>query len=127
MKKNNSTISNPDELNKYLQHSSIVTWLILGLVSAILVGLFVWASIYKLKIKLTGKAIITDEIATLNVGESDLSKLKEGQIVYISGKEGLLSFDNSGKPISQFELADGEYTYSIILKEVKPINFLINK
>lgn len=127
MKKTNSTISNPDELNKYLQHSSIVTWLILGLVSVILVGLFVWASIYKLKIKLTGKAIITDEIATLNVGESDLSKLKEGQIVYISGKEGLLSFDNSGKPISQFELADGEYTYSIILKEVKPINFLINK
>lgn len=127
MKKNNSTISNPDELNKYLQHSSIVTWLILGLVSAILVGLFVWASIYKLKIKLTGKAIITDEIATLNVGESDLFKLKEGQIVYISGKEGLLSFDNDGKPISQFELADGEYTYSIILKEVKPINFLINK
>jgi hypothetical protein len=127
MKKTNSTISNPDELNKYLQHSSIVTWLILGLVSVILVGLFVWASIYKLKIKLTGKAIITDEIATLNVSESDLSKLKEGQIVYISGKEGLLSFDNSGKPISQFELADGEYTYSIILKEVKPINFLINK
>ena len=129
MKKNNITISNPDELNKHLQHTSIMTWIVLTLVTAILIGFFVWASIYKLVIKVTGVATITSGEATLVVKDNDLNKLEIGQTVTISNQKGeILSFDNDGQPVvSTFDLDDGKYTYSIVVGEKKPIEFLLGK
>ena len=129
MKKNTASVSNQDELNKYLQHTSPVTWIILGLVIAILLGFFVWSFIYKLKIKITGSATIVSNEVTLHVDDADLGKLQAGQYVYISGKEGsILSINDDGQPVvSNFDLANGEYTYTVIIKEMRPIDFLIAK
>ena len=130
MKKNkNVSVSNPDELNKYLQHTSISTWVGLGLVTAILLSFFVWSFIYKIKIRLSGNASITGGVVSLTVNDSDLDKLKVGQYVYISNLEGkITSIKDDGQPVvSNFALDNGEYTYSIVIREMRPIDFLIGK
>lgn len=125
MSKKQVTISNPDDLNKTLSYSSPATWITLGVVIIILVGFFVWSFIYKIQVKVTGKATINSGNVTLNVDENDLSKLKEGQKVYISGIEGqILSFDNEKPVVSTFTtLNDGEYDYYVVVNEMKPIEF----
>jgi len=129
MKKKNQNISNPDELNKYLQHTSPMTWIVLGLVSVMLVGFFVWSFVYKLEIKLLGDAFINSGEATLTLNDNDLNKLKVGQKVYISDQQGeILSFDNDGQPVvSHFELDNGEYRYKIVIRETRPIDFLLSR
>ena len=128
MKKNKPVISNPDELNKHLQHNSPTTWVVLITVTALLIGLFVWSSIYKLVIKVTGTATIFNGEVTLAVREKDLKKLAIGQTVSISNQEGKILSFNDGQPIvSPFDLVNGEYTYSIVIGEKRPIEFLFRK
>ena len=129
MKKKAQTISNPEELNKYLQRTSPSTWIVLGLIVTILLGFFVWSFVYKFKTKITGLATITSGEATLNVNNADLGKLEVGQKVYINDKEGeILSFYDNGQPkVSAFTLDNGTYTYTIFLKEMRPIDFVIGK
>ena len=124
--KNNSPINSPDELVKHLQSTSFVTWLILGVIFLMLVGLFAWSCIHELKIKLTGTAVINSGSVTLNINDSDLNKLKEGQKVCINGIEGkILSINEDNTPVvSAFDLSDGEYDYTIILEEKRPISFV---
>ncbi len=121
-------ISNPDDFNKHLQHTSLVTWIVLGLIIAILVSLFVWSFLYKVTIKLMGKADVVGGEVTLHVKDSDLNKLQVGQKVYIEGKIGeIISFNDDQPKVSNFALSDGEYTYAIHLKQTRPIDFLLNK
>ncbi len=129
MSKKNVTISNPDELNKHLQYSSPVTWIILSLVILLIAGFFTWSALYKLDVKVSGNATISGGVATLNVNEDSLSKLEVGQKVYISKQEGeILSFDENKQPVvSNFPISDGEYPYYIVIKQIRPINFLIDK
>jgi len=126
MTKKNVSISSPEELNKRLQSTSFLTWIILGLISALLVGLFVWSVIFKLEFKITGDARVNDSgVATLVVKENDLNKLKEGQIVYINNEEGkIISFNEEREPLaSTFKLDEGVYTFSITI-EKRPISFI---
>ncbi|HAQ51734.1 MAG TPA: hypothetical protein DCR12_03095 [Lachnospiraceae bacterium] len=44
MSKKNQSINNPDELNKILQKTNPLVWIVLGIVLLLLVALFVWAS-----------------------------------------------------------------------------------
>ena len=129
MKKQVQTISSPEELNKHLQRTSPSTWIVLGSIVGLLLGFFVWAFVYKFKAKITGSAIIESQEVTLNVSSSDLAKLEVGQKVYINDKEGeILSFNDNGQPkVSSFTLSDGSYTYTIFLKEMRPIDFLLSK
>ena len=128
MKKEKGSISSPNELDKYLQHSYPLTWVILGIVTALLIAFFVWSAVYKLEIKLTGNALVSGGEATLEVDDASLDKLKEGQKVYVSNQEGLLSFNDEHKPIVyNISLSDGEYTYSVIIGEKHPFDFLIGQ
>ena len=126
MKKQEVHISSPEELNKHLQHSSPVTWIILGVSITILIAFFAWSFIYKLKVKITGTAIITNGVAALTVDQKSSSQLKEGQTVHISNIEGLLSYNDQDEPIvSNLTLDDGEYSFYIVVKEIRPIDFII--
>lgn len=129
MKKKNISIASPDELNKHLQYTSPTTWIVLGATIAILIAFFAWSFIYKIKVKLTGTANIVGGEVSLNVEESSLNKLKVGQKVYISELEGeILSFYDNGQPhVTTFDLDNGEYTYCIVINEVRPIDFLLSK
>lgn len=126
MKKINKTISSPEELNKSLQYSSPITWIILGLTILLLVGLFSWSIVYKLKLKISGQASVNKGIVSLKIDESSLDKLKTNQKVYIANQEGfIVSIDENKQPVvSSFNLIDGEYEYEILLDEIRPINFL---
>lgn len=128
MKKNNKTITNPDELNKNLQYSSPITWIILTSVVFLLLGFFVWSCIYSITFKLTGMASINEGQVTLVIEERSISKLQVGQKVYIAGQEGeILSIKDDHPVVSTFSLQDGDYEYSIVIGEKKPVEFLLGK
>lgn len=126
-KNKNIGITNPDELNKHLQYTSITTWIVLGAVILSLVGLFTWSFIYKIQEKITGKASISSGAVTLTIEESQKPRLAVGQKVYIADKVGEIKSIDDGNPVvSLFDLEDGSnYTYTIVVKEMRPIDFLI--
>ena len=128
MNKKSVSISNPDELNKHLQSSSVSTWIALGAVISLLVAFFAWSFIYKLPVKLSGIASVISGQASLKVDEKVLDKVEAGRKVYISNQEGVITFDSENKPVVlNLDLKDGEYTYrtDIVIKEIRPIDFLI--
>lgn len=126
-KNKNIGITNPDELNKHLQYTSITTWIVLGAVILSLAGLFTWSFIYKIQEKITGKASISSGAVTLTIEESQKPRLAVGQKVYIADKVGEIKSIDDGNPVvSLFDLEDGSnYTYTIVVKEMRPIDFLI--
>lgn len=127
MKKALKTINNPDELNKSLSYSSPTTWITLSIVIISLVGFFVWSLLYKIQIKVSGLATVVGGHVTLNVKDEDLSKLEDGQKVFISGVEGqIVSIIDSKPVVSTFSLNDGEYEYYVVVGEMKPIDFWFN-
>ena len=128
MKKTPKSISNPDELNKNLQYTSPFTWIILGASALALIGFFVWSCLFTIKVKVFGNATVKDGEVVLVVEESNKNKLAIGQKIIISDKEGsIISIDNNEPVVSRFDLEDGNYTYTLILEERKPIDFLLNK
>jgi len=119
--------SNPEEFNKHLQYTFPTTWIILGAVIVLLGGFFVWSFIFKLQVKITGKAKVFENKVTLTIEESQKQSLAVGQKVYIADKVGEIIAINDGEPVvSSFDLADNDYTYTIVLKEMHPIDFLFN-
>ena len=126
-KKEKIAINNPDELNKHLQYTSITTWIVLGAVILSLAGLFTWSFVYKIQEKITGKASISSGAVTLTIEESQKRRLAVGQKVYIADKVGEIKSIDDGNPVvSLFDLEDGSnYTYTIVVKEMRPIDFLI--
>ena len=126
-KKEKVGITNPDELNKHLQYTSITTWIVLGAVILSLAGLFTWSFVYKIQEKITGNASISSGAVTLTIEESQKPRLAVGQKVYIADKVGEIKSIDDGNPVvSLFDLEDGSnYTYTIVLKEMRPIDFLI--
>ena len=127
MSNKNVGITNPDELNKHLQYTSISTWIILGAVILSLAGLFTWSFVYKIQEKITGKASISSGAVTLTIEESQKPRLAVGQKVYIADKVGEIESIDDGNPVvSLFDLEDGSnYTFTIVVKEMRPIDFLI--
>ena len=128
MKRKAKSITNPDELNKRLQYSSPIAWIVLTSAVFLLAGFFVWASICQIQVKVTGTANILAGQVSLVIEEASLKQLEVGQKVYISGLEGeILSFNDNQPVVSDFSLDDGDYAYCIVIKEVKPIDFLFFK
>ncbi len=127
MNKDKISISSPDDLNSHLQRTSIITWLTLILVILVLGAFFVWASIVKIPVKVTGDAHIQNGNVTLHVEEKDLEKLKVGQTVYILEVKGeILSIEEDGQPVvSSFDLPDQDTKYTIWIEEIRPIEFLL--
>ncbi len=127
MRRENQNISNPDELNKILQKTNPIVWVILGIVLLVLVSLCVWAILTTLEVKVHGTANVTSQVASVQVSEEDVSKVKAGNKIYISDKEGVIaSADNDGHFTSSvIQLADGEYDVYIVEKEIRPIAFLM--
>ena len=127
MKKQQVRISNQEEFNKHLQHTSPATWIVLGLVVAILVSFFLWSILFKITVKFSGQADVVGGAVTLRMTNSDLKKVKEGSKIYINDIEGeIVSFTNNQPVVSGFTLEDGEYTY-VAIGETRPIDFLLNK
>lgn len=126
MNKKVEKISSPDDLNKFLKHTSPATWIILGLSICLLLGLIISAFFVRITDKIQGIANVKDGEVTLVISESNKRKLEEGQKVYILDQIGVIdSVTNYVPVISGFDLDDGEYNYTINVKEIRPIDFLI--
>ena len=129
-KKSALTISSPDELNKGLQHTSPITWVILIGILALLLAFLAWGMFTRIPAKLSGSATITDGVATLRYKASDAKDIKAGQKVTINGKEAeiLTVFkDTNTAQTTSFELENGNYTYYVVVKEIRPLDFLLGK
>ena len=125
MKKNKVSITNPEELEKNLQYTSPVTWISLSIVACLVIGLFIWSCVFKIKDKVTGQANVYSGEVTLVMDSKTKSKIKVGQKIYINELEGeILAFVNNEPVVSYFALSDGEYEYSVFI-EVKPIEYLL--
>ena len=127
MKKNVQKISDPDEFNRYLHHTSWLTWIILIAVTVVLVAFFAWACVFKIHVKVTGSAEIENGEISLHVEGKNAEKLKVGQKVVISDKEGtILSFnEDKSAVVSSVDLEDGTYTFTVVIEEKRPIEFLL--
>ena len=122
-------ITSPEKLNNYLKATSVTTWVLLGVVMAFLVGVLIWSHLAEVTYKIEGKATISSSEVRLEIDESRLSELKVGQIVYILDSKGeITSIDDDGMPvISGINLSDGEYEYTLIIKTINPIEYLLNR
>lgn len=129
MKKENVSITSPDDLNKHLQASSPFTWIVLCATIGAMLAFFIWSCVYKMPIKLSGSALVENGQATLVVEEKNKGRLVAGQKVYILDQEGVVSFEDDKPIVNHLTLADGSYTYrtDIVLEEIRPIDFLLNK
>ncbi|MBE5898584.1 MAG: hypothetical protein E7279_03190 [Lachnospiraceae bacterium] len=127
MKKENQNISNPDELNKILQKTNPLVWITLGIVLLVLVLLLAWSVITTLEIKTHGTANVKSQMASIYVDEAKADGIDVGDKIYISGKEGeIVGVENDGHyTSSNIQLDDGEYDAYIVVKEIRPIEFLL--
>ena len=76
MKKQQIRISNQEEFNKHLQHTSPATWIVLGLVVALLIAFFAWSFLFKLTVRFSGQADIVGGEVTLHISKEKLSHLR---------------------------------------------------
>ena len=126
MNKKVEKISSPDDLNKFLKHTSPATWIVLGLSICLLLGLIVSAFFVKITDRIQGVANVKDGEVTLVMSDANKRKLEKGQKVYILDQIGEIESVTDYVPvISGFVLSDGEYNYTINVKEIRPIDFLI--
>lgn len=126
-KNNDNRISNPEELDKILQKTNPLVWVVLGALIVLLLNFFAWTIMTTLEIKVSLKAQVSNEKVTAYANAQDIDKIKAGQKVYMQDMEGeTLSVESDGKVIlSEFPIKDGEYDCYVVVREVKPIDFLL--
>lgn len=124
-------ISSPEQLTDYLKVTNPSIWLVLFIVLLILVGFIAWASVGKLTTTVDGSAIIAEGEASIVVtgDENKDSNIEAGTKVEIAGQEYVISSvdtDAFGRTVAhaRIPLADGKYDASIVVEEIKPIQFL---
>ena len=122
-------ITSPEKLNDYLKATSVTTWVLLGMIIVFLVGILIWSHLAEITYIIEGNATISSGEVKLEIDESRLNELKVGQIVYILDSEGeITSINDNGMPIiSGINLSDGDYKYTIIIKTINPIEYLLNR
>ena len=127
-KKEIGVINNPEQLSKSIESTNLFTWIALSFVVLCLVSFFVWSFLARITYKVTGHAEIKSGQVTLTIDDKDLSQIKAGQKIYISSMEGeVIDVEDDGYPIvSNFELADGDYDYYIVIKVIRPIDYYFN-
>ncbi|MBQ8490088.1 MAG: hypothetical protein IJ535_09950 [Pseudobutyrivibrio sp.] len=130
-KKTMDRISSPEQLTDYLKVTNPSIWLVLFIVLLILVGFIAWASVGKLTTTVDGSAIIAEGEASIVVtrDENNASNIEAGTKVEIAGQEYVISSvdtDAFGRTVAhaRIPLADGKYDASIVVEEIKPIQFL---
>ena len=125
MKKQQIRISNQEEFNKHLQHTSPATWIVLGLVVALLIAFFAWSFLFKLTVRFSGHFPYFSFFWLFTVPK--VRRFELLRILLPFRQKGKKVFFADNKPVvSNFALEDGEYTY-VAVGQSRPIDFLLNK
>lgn len=145
-------VSSPEQLNDYIRVPKPGIWIVLAAVIILLVGFIVWGTLAKLETKLSVVAVASDEGVVCYVKQSDISTVKEGQILRIGDHEftvkslseqaykveegalsdyalhiGSLQVDEWVYLVgTDAELTPGVYSAEIVVNSVSPISFIFN-
>ncbi|MDO4976657.1 MAG: hypothetical protein Q4E53_05275 [Eubacteriales bacterium] len=143
-------ISSPEELDQYLQVTKPKTWIVLGAIVILLIGIISWGFFGRLTTKITvavsvekGRAICyIPEIKEQNVEIKEIHIGDESYSLYPTGLVKLMVNDNLPSAVKECghlingevvfplgvngELVDGIYQGEIIIEQVRPIHFLMN-
>ena len=122
-------ISSPEKLDRYLRVSTPNLWLIMIAVMALLVGLFIWASVGRLETTISAVAAIENKKAEIVVSGTDAEKISSGMIVRIGNTEtkiDLVKYDEFDRAIAlcDSDIPDGNYKVDIVVESIHPISFL---
>ena len=124
-------ISSPEALNDYLKVTNPGTWMIMGAVIVMLLGIIVWSFLGNLETTVAGDATAEKGHITAFVIEDGAKYIHEGQTIYIGDKSSLVgevTTDEFGrmKVEASMDIPDGEYRAKIVIEKVTPFNLLFD-
>ena len=128
-KKSLERISSPEKLDDYLKVSTPSLWIVLLAVIALLVGIFVWASVGRLETTIDAVVTIENKQGQIVLTGNDAEKIKSGMIVNMDDVQSdikLIKYDDLGRAIAlcDFDVPDGNYKVQIVIESIHPISFL---
>ena len=149
-KKSLERISSPEELHDYMRVTSPRLWMLLGAITALLVGFIVYASTATMENTMTIKVKVSQyeletnaagEIEYMTAIEAHLPRIMkdqvdsnmmvrigriEAKIAYVGVGENETIFLNIDPGMDYVPLPDGEYDAELVLESTTPISFLWN-
>lgn len=149
-KKSLERISSPEELHDYMRVTSPRLWMLLGAITALLVGFIVYASTatmentMPIKVKVSQYELETNaagEIEYMTAIEAHLPRTMkdqvdsnmmvrigriEAKIAYVGVGENDTIFLNIDPGMEYVPLEEGEYDAELVLESTMPISFLWN-
>ena len=149
-KKSLERISSPEELHDYMRVTSPRLWMLLGAITALLVGFIVYASTatmentMPIKVKVSQYELETNaagEIEYMTAIEAHLPRTMkdqvdsnmmvrigriEAKIAYVGVGENETIFLNIDPGMDYVPLEEGEYDAELVLESTMPISFLWN-
>ena len=135
-KKTLERISSPEQLQDYMRVTNPGTWMVLGAVIALLVGLIVASALCNIESTIEAKGTI-DETGSSVVMELPLEKkgtVKEGMPVEVADQTARVSYvyesDNALHVTAALDagktLPEGTYDVEIVTETMNPISFLMD-
>ena len=149
-KKSLERISSPEELHDYMRVTSPRLWMLLGAITALLVGFIVYASTatmentMPIKVKVSQYELETNaagEVEYMTAIEAHLPRTMkdqvdsnmmvrigriEAKIAYVGVGENETIFLNIDPGMDYVPLEEGEYDAELVLESTMPISFLWN-
>ncbi len=121
-------ISSPEKLTEYLRVTNPGIWIVLGAIILLLGGLFIWSAIGTLETKADAKVIVEDHVAMVITDGS--AKLADGMPLKILSEDYYIAAtteDDYGRiyGIAEVTLPDGAYDGTVVVDQVRPIEFLL--
>ena len=121
-------ISSPEKLTEYLRVTNPGIWIVLGAIILLLGGLLIWSAIGTLETKADAKIIVEDHMAIVVTDGS--AKLADGMPLRILSENYYIAAtdeDDYGRVygITEVALPDGSYEGTVVVEQVRPIDFLL--
>ena len=121
-------ISSPEKLTDYLRVTNPGIWVVLGAIILLLSGLLIWSMIGTLETKTDAKVVVEDHVAMVVTDGS--AKIADGMPLYILSDNYRIAAtaeDDYGRVygIAEVQLPDGTYEGTVVVDQVRPIDFLI--
>ncbi len=148
---NQSLISSPEDLGKYLTIANPFVWISIILIAVILSGFMFWGITGSIDTCISAGTVSSGENVLCYVGENEIGKIEEGMTVKIEDFTGkVLSIPETAVKVSEskelyalhlsgidetdwaypveldIKIPNGIYKAKIVIKSEKPISFVIN-
>lgn len=125
-------VKSPESLDDYIQVANPSIWLVLISIVLLLIGACIWGVFGHIDSVIETKVYVEDSVIVCNIPEENASSVEEGMAVRFNDCEATVKdikkIDKnyvcelqSDQPIT-----DGIYDGSIVIKSVKPMNFIMN-